>query len=198
MAKADAHETLGQEVLEAAEEQGALLFGEFTLSSGQKSTFYFDGRLLTLSPKGADLVARALLPMVRESGAEFVGGPTLGADPMVTAIAMLSHQDGGRAVPAFIVRKEGKEHGTGKIIEGPLTPGARVAIVDDACSMGGSLLHAVRAAEEAGCSVVLVAAILDRHQGGSDQFRREGYEFRALLEADAQGRIAPEATPETH
>jgi orotate phosphoribosyltransferase len=173
-----------------------LLFGEFTLSSGEQSSFYFDGRLLTLSPKGAELVARALLPMVRESGAEFVGGPTLGADPMVTAIAMLSHQDGGRAVPAFIVRKEGKEHGTGKIIEGPLKAGSRVAIVDDACSLGGSLWHAVRAAEAVGCSVVLVAAILDRHQGGSDQFHREGYRFRALLEADAHGQITPVARPE--
>ena len=178
-------------ILGLAKELGALLFGEFTLSSGQTSSYYFDGRLLTLSPEGADLVARALLSIVRESGADAVGGPTLAADPIVASVAMLSHLDGGSPVPGFIVRKESKEHGTGRLIEGPLPPKAKVAIVDDTCSTGGSLVHAVRAAEQAGCTVVLVASVLDRHQGGSERLIAEGYTFRALLEADASGNIAP-------
>jgi orotate phosphoribosyltransferase len=185
--------SLAQRTLELCKELGALSFGKFTLSSGLESTYYFDGRLLTLSPEGATVVAQALLPLVRASGAEAVGGPTLGADPMVASIAMLSHQDGGMPVPAFIVRKGSKDHGMGKLIEGPLPLKAKVAIVDDACSVGGSLLHAVRAAEDAGCEVVLVAAILDRHQGGSKQFLAEGYSFKAILEADEAGNIAPTA-----
>jgi orotate phosphoribosyltransferase len=185
--------SLAQRIFELCKQLGALSFGKFTLSSGLESSYYFDGRLLTLSPEGATVVAQSLLPLVRASGADAVGGPTLGADPMVASIALLSYQDNGVAIPAFIVRKGSKDHGMGKLIEGPLPPKAKVAIVDDACSVGGSLLHAVRAAEEAGCEVVLVAAILDRHQGGSKQFLTEGYNFTAILEADDDGNIAPTA-----
>ena len=191
MSQARPIEELAREILETALELGALQYGDFTLSSGEKSRFYFDGRLLTLSPKGTRLVAEALLPLVREAGADAVGGPTLGADPMVTAVALLSGMDDGKPVPAFIVRKEPKEHGTARMIEGPAPSGAKVAIVDDTCSTGSSLFHAVRAAEQAGCTVVLVAAILDRCQGGSDALRQAGYAFRALLEADGEGHIGP-------
>ena len=171
-------------------EVGALTFGDYVLSSGQRSAYYFDGRMLTLSARGAALVAEALLPTVRASGAQAIGGPTLGADPMVTAISLLSGQDGGPALDAFIVRKGEKDHGTGKLIEGPLAPKTKVAVVDDACSTGGSLIHAVEAAEAAGHTVALVACILDRGQGGGDYFREGGYAFAALLTADADGNIA--------
>ena len=183
-------ETLAQDILDVAVARGALLHGEFTLTSGEKSTYYFDGRLLSLSPEGAELVAKALLPAVRDSGAAAVGGPAVGAVAMVAAIAMLSGQDGGMPVPGFFVRSGPRDHGTGKLIEGPLAPGSRVAIVDDACSTGGSIYHAIRAVEEAGHRVVLVACILDRHQGGSDRLRADGYEFHAVLEADAEGNVS--------
>jgi len=160
------HEAAAKRMLELSLELGALRFGTFTLSSGQTSTYYFDGRLLSLSPEGASLIARVLLPMVRESGAEAVGGPTLGADPMVAAIALLSYQDGGRPIPAFIVRKQTKEHGLEQLIEGPLPRRARVAIVDDACSTGESLRHAVRALPaERSCrcgSALATALVTDR------------------------------------
>ncbi|MEX2599773.1 MAG: orotate phosphoribosyltransferase [Dehalococcoidia bacterium] len=182
---------IGLRILEVAKARDALMFGEFKLSSGGTSRYYFDGRLLTLSPEGANLVAQALLPAVRESGADAVGGPTLGADPMVTALAMLSGQDGGRPLPAFIVRKESKGHGMGKMIEGPLKPGSKVAIVDDACSTAASLYHAIEAVESDGHQVVLVASIIDRHQGGSDRLRKDGYAFYAVLEGDADGNVRP-------
>ena len=182
---------LAEDILEEARKGGALQYGEFTLSSGLTSSYYFDGRLLSLSPRGASLVARALLPLVRASGAEAIGGPTLGADPIVAAVALASHQDGGRPVPGFIVRKMSKDHGMVRLVEGPLPSGASVAIVDDVCSTGESLFHAIRAVEAEGCTVVAVVAILDRHQGGSERLRREGYSFRAILEADAQGKITP-------
>ena len=137
-------------LLELALERGAIRYGDFTLSSGRKSSYYFDGRLLSLDPEGAYLLGHALLPLLTDAGVEAVGGPTLGADPIVTAVATASWQQ-GTPMPAFIVRKEAKGYGMGQMIEGPLPPaGASVAIVDDACTTGGSLFHAIDAAEEAG------------------------------------------------
>ncbi len=177
-------------ILELALERGALRYGDFTLSSGRKSAYYFDGRLLSLDPEGAHLLGQALLPLMDGAGVSAIGGPTLGADPIVTAVAAASWQQGA-PIPAFIVRKEAKEHGTSQLIEGPLAPGARVAIVDDACTTGGSLFHAIDAAEEAGCSVGLVVAVLDRNEGGSQAIRERGYPFAALLTASPDGQIRP-------
>lgn len=181
-----------QAILDLAKQSGALMFGEFQLSAGGASSYYFDGRIVTLDPRGAYLVAQAFLPILRQCGAHAVAGPTLGADPIVAAVAMASHLDGGASIPGLIVRKEAKEHGGKRAIEGPLMPpGARVAVVDDACSTASSLFHAIEAVEAAGCEVVKVLAILDRRMGGSDELRRRGYDFAALLEADADGNIAP-------
>ena len=175
-------------ILEVAKATGALEFGEFELSAGGKSAYYFDGRLVTLDPKGAYHVAKALLPILREIGAEAVAGPTVGADPMVSAVALMSHTE-GPPIPGLIVRTEAKTHGAKRLIEGPLVQGARVAVVDDSCSTGASLFHAIDAVEAAGCSVAAVMCILDRHMGGSDEIKRRGYDFIALLEADPEGRI---------
>lgn len=175
-------------LLERALEKGALKFGDFILSSGKKSTYYFDGRLLTLDAEGAYLVGKAVLPLVIASGAQAVGGPTLGGDPIVAAVALTSHLE-GTPVSAFIVRKQPKGHGTRQLIEGPLEKGAKVAIVDDTCTTGSSLFHAVGAAEDFGCTVVKVIALLDRHEGGSDEFRRRGYDFSAILEATPDGLV---------
>ncbi len=175
-------------LLELALERGALKYGEFTLSSGKKSSYYFDGRLLSLDPEGALLIGRALVPLLRQAGVDAVGGPTLAADPIVTAVALTSQLE-GKGIPAFIVRKETKEHGTGQLIEGPLASGSRVAIVDDTCTTGGSLLHAIAAAEAAGCTVVKVLVLLDRREGGTEELARRGYDFSALMAADPQGQI---------
>ena len=177
-----------ERLLELAIERGALKYGDFTLSSGRKSRYYFDGRLLSLDPEGAYLIGKAMLPILKEVGAQGIGGPTLGADPIVAAVAMASHLDGG-SVPGFIVRVQAKQHGTEQRVEGPLAPGSRVAIVDDVCTTGASLFHAIDAAESAGCSVVKVVAILDRRQGGSDELRSRGYEFVSLLEATPEGEV---------
>ena len=198
--RGDATETAGdgesrttvKRLLNLALARGAIKYGEFTLTSGKRSGYYFDGRLLSLDPEGAYLIGQAILPILQDAGAEAVGGTTLGADPIVTAVAVASHET-GPAVPAFIVRKESKEHGTRQNIEGPLVAGARVAIVDDVCTTGGSLFHAIAAAEEAGCTVVKVLAVLDRREGGSEEMRRRGYDFVSLLQATADGTI--EAAP---
>ena len=185
-----ARKGLVDRILDRALALGALKYGEFTLTSGTQSKYYFDGRLLTLDPEGSSLIAEALLPALQAAGVDAVGGPTLGADPIVTAIAVVSGQQ-DQGIPGFIVRKEAKAHGTGQGIEGPLRPGSRVAIVDDTCTTGGSLFQAIEAAEEAGCSVVKVAAVLDRNEGGSEELRNRGYDFIALLQANEAGTIEP-------
>ena len=185
---------IAERLLELALERGAIRYGDFTLSSGKKSSYYFDGRLLSLDPEGAHLIGNALLPLLVDAGVEAVGGPTLGADPIVAAAAMASWQQGA-PLPAFIVRKEAKGYGMGQMIEGPLPERSTVAIVDDACTTGGSLFHAIDAAEEAGCTVGLVLALLDRNEGGSDAIRERGYRFETLLTAGEDGRIRP-ALPE--
>lgn len=177
-------------LLKRALDMGALTYGDFTLTSGKKSSYYFDGRLLSLDPEGAYLSAHALLPLVRASGAEAIGGPTLGADPIVASVSLVSHlETSGDPVPAFIVRKEAKQHGMGNAVEGHLAAGSKVAVVDDTCTTGGSLFQAIEAAEAAGCTVVKVLAILDRCEGGGEELRRRGYDFAALLVANEEGEI---------
>ena len=177
-------------ILELAKRTGALMFGEFKLSAGGTSPYYFDGRLITLDPEGADRVARAILPILMECSAEAVAGPTLGADPIVSAVAVVSYQE-RHPIPGLIVRKEAKQHGGKRAIEGPLKKGARVAVVDDTCTTGSSLFMAIDAVEAAGCQVVKVISILDRREGGSEEIRRRGYDFVSLLEADESGNVVP-------
>ena len=146
----------------------SLMFGDFTLASGKKSNFYFDSKKTTLLPDGAWLTARAVLAVVREKGieADAIGGLTLGADPIVCPVAALSHAEGPR-LRAFIVRKEAKEHGTGRRIEGNLAPKSRVIIVDDVVTTAGSTLKAIEAAEAEGHTVVAVICVVDREEGGA-------------------------------
>ena len=182
---------LARSILSLSERLGALRFGDFKLTSGEASAYYFDGRLVTLDPEGSYLVAAAFLPVLRELCVEAVAGPAVAAVPMVSALALLSHIEEGSPLGGLIVRPEAKAHGTGKRIEGAVRAGARVAVVDDTCSTGGSLIDAVDAVEAAGCTVVKVMCILDRNMGGSDAIRQRGYDFLALLEADEGGRIRP-------
>ena len=123
-------------MLERAQELGALELGEFTLSSGQESKYYFDGRLLTLDPEGSDLIASLFLEEILMARGEAAGGPTVAAVPIAGAIALKSRLD-GTPVRGFFVRPEVKGHGGRKQIEGPVEPGMRVAVFDDAVSTGG-------------------------------------------------------------
>ncbi|MBM3959867.1 MAG: nicotinate (nicotinamide) nucleotide adenylyltransferase [SAR202 cluster bacterium] len=181
---------IAEEILALATELKALQFGDFTLSSGQKSTYYFDGRLLSLDPRGLAAICEAFLPVALAAGARAVGGPTIGADPIVGGIVLLSQQR-GRPLSGFIVRSQAKQHGTGRLVEGHLEKGAPVAILDDTVSTGGSLFKAIEAAEASGNKVVKVMSILDRHQGGSAELKRRGYDFFTVLEATPEGKIRP-------
>ena len=173
-----------ERILEISRELNALQFGEFQLSSGAKSHYYFDGRLLTLHPEGARAVAEVILPITLECGANFIAGPTLGADPIVSAVSLLSQILGERLIPAGIIRKEQKEHGTTRLIEGPMPLNAKVLVVDDTCTSGRSLFHAINVLESENCEIVKVVSILDRREGGHEKFQNSSYSYISLLEAD--------------
>ncbi len=167
----------------------ALLHGDFTLSSGAKSSYYVDGRIFTTRPDGAYLIGKEIFERLAEKEVDAVGGLAIGGVPIAIAVALVSHLE-GKPIPAFIVRKEAKEHGTRRKIEGNLPPkGGRVAIIDDVNTTGDSVIEAIEAVEAAGCQVVKVIALLDRHQGGSDKLRERGYDFSSILSSDAQGEI---------
>ena len=162
-----------REQLKALLKRHSLVFGDFTLASGKKSSFYIDSKKTTLLPEGAYLTAREVLRTLRENGieADAIGGMTLGADPIVCPVAALSHVE-GPPLRAFIVRKEAKGHGTGRRLEGSLEPGSRVVVVDDVVTTGESTLRAVEAAREAGHQVVAVLCLVDREEGGSEKLSR--------------------------
>ena len=130
--------------------QEALEFKEVILSSGRRSNYYIDCRRVTLSPEGAYLTARLVLHHLPLGEVAALGGLTLGADPIVAAVAAISYHE-GRPLKAFIVRQETKAHGQQHLIEGPrLQPGARVAIIDDVATTGGSILKAIQAVKHRG------------------------------------------------
>ncbi|MDP2731117.1 MAG: orotate phosphoribosyltransferase [Dehalococcoidales bacterium] len=168
-------------VLELAKEAGALLYGDFTLTSGKKSTYYFDGKKLTFSPEGAYQVGKAVFEELAGLEIDAVGGVPVGGYPIVTAFTLVSYQE-GKPTPAFIVRETHKEHGTQSQIEGHFKEGFRVAIVDDVITTGGSVKRVIAAVEAAGGKVVKIIVIVDRHEGGSDRLKSEGYNFSAIID----------------
>lgn len=161
--------------------------GDFTLSSGQKSSFYIDLKATTLSAQGADLIGRLSIELLESSGilahVQGVGGLTLGADPVATAISLASLTKVKQGVPAFIVRKEPKGHGTGRFIEGVenLQPGARLVIVEDVSTTGASAFAAVQRVREAGFEPVAVLSVFDREQGAEQFFQNEKIPFFRLV-----------------
>jgi len=171
----------------------AFRVGDFLLVSGRRSPYYFDGRLVTLDAEGSLLVGRAILQFAREDGVSKIGGPTLGADPMVTAVALCSALDEGPRISAFIVRKEVKEHGAGGWCAGEAPePGEAVALVDDALTTGGSLLRTAGQVAAVGARIVAIYTLLDREEGGRERLEAAGYRTRSvfvrsdLLTADGQ------------
>ena len=167
----------------------ALKFGDFTLASGQKSSYYLDGKQITLHSLGLRLVSEGLLDLLRDIEFSAVGGMSIGADPIIGGILTVAAER-GRALDGILVRKEPKGHGTQRYIEGPVAPGAKVVIIDDVVTTGGSSLQAAERVQGFGCEVVQVVGIVDRLQGGARNFAERGLPFRALLTIEDFG-IAP-------
>ncbi|MGQ9497988.1 MAG: orotate phosphoribosyltransferase [Desulfotomaculales bacterium] len=166
--------------------------GEFTLSSGRKSNYYFDGKQVTLHPEGAYLLARMIVDKVKKENINALGGPTIGADPIVGAVAAVAHLEGLRDLKLFIVRKEPKKHGKRRWIEGPeLAAGDRVAVVEDVITTGASVLRAVDRLKEIGCQVVKVIVLVDRMEGGSEALRERGIPVDAFFTIKDFGNVTP-------
>jgi orotate phosphoribosyltransferase len=164
--------------------------GDFVLSSGQRSSYYINGKQVTLHPQGALALARLLLPLLPED-TQAVAGLTLGADPIVSAVSVVSVYE-NRAIPALIIRKEAKGHGTMAYIEGPsLPPGAKVVVLEDVVTTGQSALKAVERLQAAGYTVDRVISLIDRLQGGGELYQSVGLQFVALFTIkDLQKRYA--------
>ena len=141
--------------------------GEFTLSSGGKSDYYIDCRTTTLHAHGAEVTGRVFLELIQQQGwrPQAVGGLTMGADPIVVATSVISAQ-AGAPIHGFLVRKAEKAHGMGRRVEGFQEKGARVVIVDDVCTTGGSTIQAIEAAREFGFNIAGVACLVERLEAG--------------------------------
>jgi orotate phosphoribosyltransferase len=159
-----------------------VLHGEFTLSSGKKSDFYFDGRKVTLSAEGLYLVGEAVLAMIEDREVAAVGSIPVGADPMTGATVGLA---GERGLPlsGFLVRKQPKKHGTGKQVEGPQPPaGSKVVILEDTITTGGSVLRGIEAVRrEWEVEVAAVIVLVDRLEGGAEAIESAGVELRPIF-----------------
>ena len=167
---------------------GALLFGEFTLSSGKKSDYYFDSKKLTLEPAGARFVAGQLVEHLDAEGIGYVGGVAYGAIPIVAHVVMYSGLREDRPIRAFYHRKDSKEHGTGASAEGQFPPrNEPVAILEDVVTTGSSLLTSIRHAEESGYNVTHAMTLVDRDEGGREAVEAAGYKFWALFTVERSG-----------
>ena len=154
--------------------------GDFTLSSGKKSTYYINGKQVTLHAKGALMVARLLLDKL-PADTVGVGGLTLGADPMVSAVSVVGAYE-NKPVTPLIIRKEAKGHGTRAYIEGPELPeGSRVTVLEDVVTTGASALKAVERLRGAGYVVDDILALVDRQQGGGELYEKEGLRFESIF-----------------
>jgi orotate phosphoribosyltransferase len=160
-------------------------YGEFTLASGKISDLYIDARLTTMSPEGLALIGPLVLATVRRMkwNADSMGGLTLGADPIAYAAAYASVSSPPQ-LRAFTVRKEAKQHGTRKLIEGPFKTGDRAVIIEDVVTSGASALRAIDAVRDAGGTVVGVMALVDRHEGGTEALRAAGFSLVSLVDGD--------------
>jgi len=157
-------------------------FGDFTLASGRRSSYYIDCRPSTMSAEGLTLIGRLGLQAIRGRAwrPRAVGGLTMGADPVAYAISAASWGS-DLVLDGFSVRKEAKEHGAGRLIEGNFSPGDAVVVIEDVITSGGSAQKAIDAVEVAGGSVLGVLAVVDRGEGGRAMLEAKGREVVALI-----------------
>lgn len=159
----------------------AVFHGDFTLTSGKKATYYIDLRKVSLDHRVAPLIGRVMTELIADiPDVAAVGGLTMGADPIAAAVL---HQGAaaGHTYDAFVVRKEPKDHGRGKQVEGPELEGKRVIVLEDTSTTGGSPLAAAAALEKVGAIVVAVAVVVDRATGAQQVIEEAGYEYRAAI-----------------
>ena len=155
--------------------------GKFILSSGKESDFYLDARIVTLSAAGAYLTARIILDMIKDDLPDAIGGPTLGADPMVGAVASLSHQ-AGRPINTFIIRKQPKTHGKQQQIEGPLIKeGSSVVIIDDVATTGKAFVESIEVLQKMNIKIKNAICIIDRGEGALEALAKYKVSLKSIF-----------------
>lgn len=156
--------------------------GDFVLASGRRSDYYFDCRVTALHAEGSWLIGTLFNTMLKDLDIRGVGGMTMGADPLVSATTVISHEH-GRPLHGLLVRKEAKSYGTGQSVEGlgNFSAGDSVAMLEDVVTTGGSLLKACDRVRDAGLSIAAVCAILDREEGGREKLQEAGCDLLALF-----------------
>lgn len=164
----------------------ALQFGDFTLASGKKASFYLDCRKLTLHPVGANQIGAGMLNLLGDNLPDAIGGMAIGADPITAATITLAGQQ-QKNLLGFIVRKEAKQHGTGRQVEGPVIKGMKVVIVEDVVTSGGSALKAVQAVRDFGLEVDTILAVVDRLEGGRQAIEAAGLSLQTLTTTEELG-----------
>ena len=160
----------------------SILYGDFVLVSGLRSTYYIDGKMTSFDGEGAYLIGQLMLDEINgfQTHIDAVGGPTMGADPLVTGIGIAAFLR-KQPMRIFVVRQKLKDHGTQKLIEGNFKKGDHVVIVEDVITTGGSIFNTITAVEEAGGAVEGVIVVVDRLQGGGQTIKEKGYRFKALF-----------------
>lgn len=156
--------------------------GEVTLTSGRTSDYYFDCKQTALHPEGSYLLGLMFLDILKDYDIAGVGGMTLGADPLVSAVTVLSHAN-KRPLPGFIVRKQPKGHGTNQYLEGMsnFASGAKVALLEDVVTTGGTLVKACDRVRDAGLEIAAVICVLDREEGGRENLAQAGYNLKSIF-----------------
>ncbi len=184
-----------KEALKSLINEKSLKRGDFTLASGKKSTYYLDGKQVSLSAEGARLIGEGMFELLKADARfpDAVGGMSIGADPITAAVITIAALNGHKDLKGFLVRKESKGHGTNQYVEGPLTSGDHVVVVEDVVTTGGSSLKAIERLEAVGMIVDGVLAIIDRKEGGRKAFEEKGYSFSSLLTIEDFGITPPEA-----
>lgn len=166
-------------------QERAFKIGEFRLASGKISRYYFNSKNVILTAEGAYLVARAILEKIRDIPVDAIGGAAMGAVPLAGSLAPLCYQEGLEHITFFVDRKEAKKHGDTKRIEGPeLKKGARVVVVEDVVTTGGSALGTALHLREQGYAIVKVVPLLDRKEGAGEAFRSEGFTLDPVFTVD--------------
>jgi orotate phosphoribosyltransferase len=171
-----------ERLLEIIKAESLLTGSQFTLASGQRSSFFFDMKKTMFHPEGAALAGDLIFELIKDSDVEAVGGLEIGAIPIALAVALRSWPE--HPISAFFVRKAPKDHGAIKLIDGQFRPSSHVILFEDVTTTGGSVMKAVRAVREQGCTVNKIITIVDRGEGAPDNLAKEGLELVSIYTMD--------------
>lgn len=178
-----------KKLLDRAIELKALEYGDFTLASGMKSNFYFDGRLLSLDPECSNIISNWILSKAAEFNVKFIGGPAVAAVPLIGSTVFASYTK-KTPLGGFFIRSDKKNHGLQKQIEGNFKPNSSIIVIDDTVSTGGSLINSLEILKSTNCEVKIVLSILDRKLGGSKKLAELGYKYSSIFEINSNGDFA--------